>query len=211
MNYSAYLFDFDGTLVDSMPVFVDVMKRVLDENAIPYGDDLVKIITPLGYGGTADYFIGLGLNMSKTDIMAMMQRYAFDEYVHNIPEKTEVKQTLAALKARGSSLNVLTASPHVVLDPCLKRLGLYELFDNVWSCDDFKTTKSDPDIYARAAVAIGKPVQEVLFADDNPNAISTAKAAGMPTCGVYDASSEEYIDEMKKLADCYVFKLSELL
>lgn len=211
MNYSAYLFDFDGTLVDSMPVFVDVMKRVLDENAIPYGDDLVKIITPLGYAGTADYFISLGLNMEKSDIMAMMQRYSFDEYVHNIPPKAEVQRTLIALKERGNSLNVLTASPHVVLDPCLKRLGIYELFDNVWSCDDFETTKSDPEIYRRAAEAIGKPLEEILFADDNPNAIATASSAGMPTCGVYDASSEEYIDEMKKLADRYIFDFSQLL
>ena len=48
-----YLFDFDGTLVDSMPTFVGVMLRILDENGIKYGSDIVKIITPLGYIGTA--------------------------------------------------------------------------------------------------------------------------------------------------------------
>ena len=46
-----YLFDFDGTLVDSMPTFVAVMLRILDERGIKYGDDIVKIITPLGYRG----------------------------------------------------------------------------------------------------------------------------------------------------------------
>ena len=49
---ACYLFDFDGTLVDSMPTFVSVMKRILDENHIPYGDDLIKIITPLGYANS---------------------------------------------------------------------------------------------------------------------------------------------------------------
>ena len=38
---------------------------------------------------------------------------------------------------------------------CLKRLSLYDLFDNVWSCEDFGTTKSDPEIYRMAAERIG--------------------------------------------------------
>ena len=56
----AYLFDFDGTLVDSMPSFASVMLRVLDEYNIEYGNDIIKIITPLGYHGTAEYFRKLG-------------------------------------------------------------------------------------------------------------------------------------------------------
>ena len=52
-----YLFDFDGTLVDSMPVYASLMIRILDENNVSYGDDIVKIITPLGFRGTAKYFV----------------------------------------------------------------------------------------------------------------------------------------------------------
>ena len=51
----AYLFDFDGTLVDSMPTYVSVMLRILDENGVKYEDDIIKTITPLGYKGTAEY------------------------------------------------------------------------------------------------------------------------------------------------------------
>lgn len=43
-----YLLDFDGTLVDSMPTFVSVMLRILDENHVAYGDDIIKIIPPSG-------------------------------------------------------------------------------------------------------------------------------------------------------------------
>ena len=92
---NTYLFDFDGTLVDSMPTFVSMMLRILDENHIPYGDDIVKIITPLGYGGTADYFIQLGMKLPKDEILALMHRYALDAYVNEIPAKSNV---IAALK-----------------------------------------------------------------------------------------------------------------
>ena len=207
---STYLFDFDGTLVDSMPTFVSMMLRILDENELPYGDDIVKIITPLGYGGTADYFIQLGMKLPKDEILALMHRYALDAYVNEIPAKAHVIEALKAMKARGDSLNVLTASPHPMLDPCLKRLGIYDLFEEVWSCDDFNTTKANPEIYKMAAERLGKQVEEVLFLDDNYNADKTAKTAGMPVCGVYDASSDEYTEEIKSITDYYIYDFSEL-
>ena len=205
-----YLFDFDGTLVDSMPTFVAVMLRILDERGIKYGEDIVKIITPLGYRGTAEYFRTLGVKESADELVEIMNRYARFEYENNIPAKEGVIETLREMKKLGYSLNVLTASPHLALDPCLMRLGLFELFDNVWSCDDFATTKANPDIYKMAAERLGRAVGEVVFVDDNINAVKTAKSAGMVSVGIFDQSSAEYIDEFKAIADGYVIYFSEL-
>ncbi len=206
-----YLFDFDGTLVDSMPTFVAGMLKILDDRAIPYGEDIVKIITPLGAKGSAEYFISLGLDMPIADVLKEMLNNMAYGYEQSIPAKKNVPETLRALKARGDSLNVLTASPHNTLDPCLKRLGLYDLFDNVWSCDDFGTTKANPDIYRMAAEKLGCDVSEVIFLDDNYNADLTAKSAGMTVYGVYDSSSEEYTEEIKAITDGYISDFSELL
>lgn len=206
-----YLFDFDGTLVDSMPTYVSVMLRILDENHIPYSNDIVRTITPLGYVYTAKYYVQLGVPMPEDEIIALMTKYAVDEYTHRVPAKENVVSVLRALKERGDDLNVLTASPHATLDPCLKRLGIYNLFTNVWSCEDFGTSKADPEIYRMAAERIGKPVEEILFLDDNLNADKTAKSAGMQVCGVYDVSSEEYADEIRAVTDHYIHNFSELL
>ncbi len=211
MSYSTYLFDFDGTLVDSMPAYIGVMLRILDENNISYEKDIVKIITPLGYVGTAKYFKQLGITTAEEELVALMNRYAYEEYACHIPAKDHVVSTLSALKEAGADLHVLTASPHKVLDVCLKRLGIYGLFENVWSCDDFNTTKADPAIYTMAAEKIGKPVGDILFLDDNLGADKTAKAAGMKVCGVYDASSAEYTDDIKAVTDHYINNFSELL
>lgn len=208
---NTYLFDFDGTLVDSMPTYGATMIRILEENGISFPPDIVKIITPLGYVGTAEYFINMGLNMPKDALVEVMSSYMLDAYTNHIPAKSNVIPVLRELKARGADLNVLTASPHSALDPCLKRLGIYELFTNIWSCEDFATTKSDPKIYQMAAQRIGKPVEQVLFLDDNYNADKTAKEAGMVVCGVYDDSSREYVNEMKAVADYYIYDFSELL
>ena len=210
--YKCYLFDFDGTLVDSMPNYVATMLRILDENQISYPDDIVKIITPLGNGGTARYFIEqLGLKMEVAQVRALMGKYILDAYLHTIPAKAHVIEALKELKQQGASLNVLTASPHVVLDPCLKRLGMWELFDNIWSCEDFGTTKTDPEIYRQAAQRMNTTVEKVLFLDDNYNADKAAKDAGTLVCGVYDASSENYVEEIKSVSDFYIYDFSQLL
>ncbi len=208
---NTYLFDFDGTLVDSMPVYIKAMLRILDENNIAYDNSIVKTITPLGVEGTADYYINMGLCLSKNEIISLMKKYMLDEYFYNIPPKKNVISVLEELKRRGVSINVLTASPHITLDPCLKRLGIFDLFDNVWSCDDFGTTKSDVNIYTMAANKLGKSVEEILFLDDNLNADKTAKAAGMKVCGVYDESSKDYIEEIKANTDYYIYDFLELL
>ena len=207
-----YLFDFDGTLVDSMPTFCSCMLRILDENQISYAKDVTKTITPLGLNGTAEYFIHtLGLPMDKEQLMLLMKEYMLDAYFHTILAKKNVPEVLKTLKAQGASLNVLTASPHITLDACLKRLGLWELFDNIWSCDDFNTTKADPQIYVRAAKRLNRSVGEVLFLDDNLNADLTAKAAGMQVCGVYDESSKDSVEQMKAATDFYIYDFQELL
>ncbi|MBO5010005.1 MAG: HAD family hydrolase [Clostridia bacterium] len=208
---SIYLFDFDGTLVDSMDTYVGVMLSILDKNAIKYEKDIVRIITPLGYLGTAKYFIELGVPGAVDELVKEMRENMVYEYTNNICEKPNVIMTIKALYKRGDSLNVLTASPHATLDPCLKRLGLFDLFDNVWSCDDFNTTKADPEIYKMAAEKIGASVKDIIFLDDNFNALTTAKSAGMSVYGVYDKSSDEYTEDIKAISDRYISDFKELI
>ena len=208
---NTYLFDFDGTLVDSMPTFISTMLRILDENNMKYKADIVKTITPLGYEGTAEYYKTLGVPLTVKEMVKKMNIYAQKEYAENIQAKNNVINVLKILKARGDKLNILTASPHKMLDCCLMRLGIFDLFDNVWSCDDFQTTKADLKIYKRVAERIGIGINKIIFLDDNLHALKTAKSAGMQVYGVYDASSKEYTKEIIQISNRYISDFTELL
>ncbi len=208
---ATYLFDFDGTLVDSMDTYIGVMLSILDKNSIKYEKDIVKIITPLGYLGTAKYFIGMGVDAKEEELVSEMKKNMVYEYSNTIGEKSNVISTVKMLKERGDSINVLTASPHATLDPCLKRLGIFDLFDNVWSCDDFNTTKANPEIYKMAAERMGKSVEDVIFLDDNLGALKTAKEAGMRIFGVYDKSSDEYTEDIKAISERYIEDFTQLI
>ena len=194
-----------------MPSFANAMLKALDEHGVSYPADIIKIITPLGYSGTADYVIDvLGLKVSKEEFLRGAKESSFARYRDDIPFKSGVREKLLKLRGEGHSLNILTASPHLVLDVCLKRLGAVELFDNIWSCDDFSRTKADVMIYKEAAARLDKKPCECIFVDDNIKAVKTAKEAGMFAVGVYDDSSADYVDEFKEAADRYIMSFDEL-
>ncbi len=205
-----YIFDFDGTLVDSMPVFSEKILEIFRENNLPIADDTVKILTPLGSRGVAEYAINLGMDITVEAFIKMAIDKMAPAYHHTIPAKAYVAEKLTELKAQGHSLNVLTASSHDLLDACLKRVGLYALFDNVWSCDDFDRSKTDPRIYVEAAQRLGTTVAACTFVDDNTGAVSTARQAGMRAVGVFDASSADYVEDMKAVSDGYIMDFREL-
>ena len=203
-NY-VLLFDFDGTLVNSMPVFAETMLRAINEAAVSFPENIIEILTPLGYHGSAEYMINtLGIKESADALVTKMHAYAYDGYANDIKLKEGVGDFLRALKGRGYSLNVLTASPHKMLDVCLVRNGVWELFDNVWSCEDFGTTKSDPEIYRAAARRLGTDVSHVAFFDDNLHAVETAKLAGTFTLGVYDESGAAFSEQLRAVSHHYV-------
>lgn len=205
-----YIFDFDGTLVDSMPTFAQAMIQIFEQEHLPYPDDFVKIITPLGYTGTAKYAIECGYTKDVETFVSDTSAITTPAYLYTIPLKEDVHEALVRLHRAGHSLNILTASPHTVLDPCLKRVGVYDLFDHVWSCEDFGLTKADTLLYEKVAQALHQPLADCIFLDDNINSISTGKKAGMTTVAVYDKSSEDMVDEMKSVADLYIYSFAEL-
>lgn len=207
-----YIFDLDGTLVDSMPTGVGIVLGFLDKKGISYPGDIVTTLTPLGYKGSAKYIADhLSEDYDVDSIYNYFKEQTLRAYGETIPLKPHVKETLEALKERGCRLNVLTASPQLLTDLCMKRLGIYDLFDNVWSIDAFGMTKADENIYKEAARRIGVPPQECIMADDNLNVLKTAKRVGMGTVGVYDDSSKDVMEEMCQVADKYVVDFSELL
>lgn len=206
-----YLFDFDGTLADSMPTWANKMKTALREDGIEPPEDLIKIITPLGDRGAAEYLVTLGTKKSVEEIIAFTDTIARDAYENSIPLKQGVLDFLKKEKEQGTYLAVLTASPHKFLDPCLKRTNAYNLFDSVWSIEDFGTLKKNQvEIYQKVAQIIGCQTKEITFFDDNIIALQTAKKAGCKTVGVFDETSLDLVEEIKKETDKYIYSFSEM-
>ncbi len=206
----AALFDFDGTLVDSMPTWGRKVLRILTLSGITPPEGILRILTPLGDTGSMRYFKEhFGVTMTEEEMLREMDAYAVPKYANDIPLKEGAREYLEALKKAGVRIFLLTASPRQCFVPCLARVGVAELFEEAWSCEDFKTVKSDPAIYRMAAERMGLSVEDITFFDDNIIALKTAKEAGLRTVGVFDESSSEDEAAIRSLCDEYVYALTE--
>lgn len=183
----------------------------MGKQQVEYSENLIKVITPLGYMGTAKYCISrYHLPFSDEEMVAALHETLYPAYRDEIMLKPGVSEYLHRLKEQGHSLNVLSASPYKMVSAVLKRCGVYELFDHVWSCEDFGMTKGEPEIYLAAVKEAGGIIKDSFFFDDNLEVIKTVVKAGIYAVGVYDDASADYVDEIQRNADKFIYSFAEL-
>ena len=205
-----YLFDFDGVLADSMPIWIGIHRGNLQNAGIPVPDDFVQTITPLGNTHGLAYLLSLGLPMTAEEYIELAGRQLIHAYKTEVQPKPFVAEALRRLRDQGVTLHILTANDHICVDDCLKRWQIYDLFDQVFTIDDFGLTKNDPELFQQAATRLGADASECTMLDDNIHAITTAKRAGMHTIGVYDDASRNTEAAMRQIAERYIRDFSEL-
>jgi len=206
------IFDLDGTLFDSMTTWPPAMIKIMDDAGLEYPDDVVNIMTPIGFNGCADYFISLGHPEKNPERLTdIMYDYLVDDYSNRVMIKPYVKEMLEKLRDDGIKIYALTASPHRTVDPCLAHNGIAHFFEEVMSTDDLMMKKSDPEIYKEVARRLGVRPDEIEFYDDNNVALRTAKSVGFRVIGVYDSVTEQYREEIESFADGYVECFSEMI
>lgn len=204
MQHSAYIFDFDGTLVDSMPYVAIGVKKFLADRGVRYPENIMEIVTPLGYPASAAYYNDhFGLSVTGEEYLDELQEYLYPRYRDEIPLKAGVYDYIQALKARGATLTVLTASPIRFVKPCFERLGILDGFSHLWCCSDFGITKSEPEIYLEAAKRLSVTPKDIAFFDDSFHSLAAAKKAGLYTVGVYDEVAKAFTEDVKATADVY--------
>ena len=87
-----------------MPAWVNKMIGALKEEGINPPEDLIKIITPLGDKGAAEYLITLGVNKTVEEIIRYTDEIARDAYENSIPLKNGVLEFLQKTKEQGPPL-----------------------------------------------------------------------------------------------------------
>ena len=203
------LFDMDGTLTDSMPVYNREIRRVLEEDGAEIPEDIVRLTAPMTVDEIFDTLLALGC---KGDHASLLARLDFrDAYANDVMLKPGVKEFLEKKKAEGCRLFVLTGSPHACSAPCLRHNGILPLFEHVYSTDDFGTGKHNPGIYIALCQLHGFNPNEVTFFDDNYSALLAAKRAGMEVIGVADECEAEDEDAIRAAADGFIAGFDELL
>ena len=198
------IFDVDGTLLDSMPIWESVSSDFLLSRGVHPRPDLNDDLIALGGHEIPAYFQAkYGLRESEEEIQNGIYGLLEEFYFHKAMPKEGVFQVLDALCERGVKMCVATATDRWLIEPALQRCGLLGYFGRIFTCGEEKTSKSSPDIYIRAVAFLGTDINGTLVFEDAHYAIKSAKRAGFPVVGVYDRSADGNQDEIKALCDHY--------
>lgn len=210
-DFSAAIFDLDGTLADSNTVWEKLDRIILEKYGISADDEFVERLASLTYQQAADSMRKLGISISDEEFIEEINVLARIEYANNIPLKPYASELLHEMKGSGMKIVLATASPAELYEPLLRRNGIYDLFDGFITTDEVGKGKEQPDIYLKAAEIAGFPISKCVIFEDTLTAVRTASETKAYVCAVYDKYSEQDIDMIKALSDKYVYTFDKLL
>ena len=206
------IFDMDGTLLDSMPVWDTLSEAYLLGKDIRPPVDLYEIIRPLSVTKTAEYFRAqLGLTLSTEEIVGEINGSIADKYIHEVLLKPYVREYLQQLKEAGVRMCVATATAKPLAVAALTRTGILPYFDFVLTCPEAGLHKDTPAFFQQALVRLQTPREETVVFEDALYAMRSAKAAGLYVVGVSDPSASVLEKEIRRTADQYIQGFEELI
>lgn len=206
-----FLFDMDGTLIDSNGIWKHVDREFLARRGLPYThayyEGVAHTIFPLAAKFTKEF---CGLPESCEEIMAEWMELAKDLYAH-VAIKPGVRAYLKQCKAEGRRMAVVTSSVPEHCRTALKNLELEKYFDGIIFAHDLGLEKKNPDIWLAAAREYGVRPENCTVFDDSLAACWGARAAKMRIVGVYDGFFAQDEREMRSFCDVYIKSFEELL
>ena len=123
------IFDADGTLLDSMPIWDNAAALYLEGLGYVPEPGLGRILYPMSMAEGADYLIArYGLSQSREEIVCGVSAAIEDFYFHRAQPKAGLEAFLRQLQERGIPMAVATTSDRRLVEAALKRLGLLSRF-----------------------------------------------------------------------------------
>ena len=188
----AAVFDFDGTLFDSMPVWDTAGEDFLRSAGISAEKNLGTVLSRMSLDQAAAYLRetycpAFSAEAVKQGITGVVR----DAYAFSVLPKPGVPDFLDALARRGIRMCIATASERPQIEAALRRCGLQHFFAGILTCSDAGYGKDEPVIFREALRLLDSCRRDTLVFEDALHALQTAKADGFFTVAVPDAHEKE--------------------
>jgi phosphoglycolate phosphatase len=216
-NYSAIVFDLDGTLIDSQIDYQkmsDMIKEILTINELPeLLEDRRKVYRVIQGGELTLLEFGLPKERVKDTLLEMekVMNSIELEALSSIEVKPNAHKTLQTLKDLGFKLGIATRGHNEYAYQAMKKTGLYEYFIQVVARNDVTYPKPDPRHLLHVIELLKAKPEETLFIGDTTTDLRTAKAAHVDFIGynrgeswvqrLLDEGCERIINDLYEVVD----------
>lgn len=185
------IFDFDGTLIDSVPDLAGAInKMLLHYNLDPLTQE--QVVLYVGKGARNLVVKSLEQATKGREVSEQILQEAFDIYLRaykeNFCDKTDiypgVAETLEYLNNKGYLLAICTNKPLFFIEPILEQLSIKHYFKYWIGEDSLSAKKPDAAPLLHIIDKMKKSVEKSIMVGDSQNDILAAKNAGMESIGV---------------------------
>jgi HAD superfamily hydrolase (TIGR01509 family) len=174
----AVLFDMDGLLVDSEPLWFEAESMVMDRLGGPWDESDQQALLGGSLPRTVAYLLSRAARpASEQDVASwLVGRVARLLAERELPVLPGAAELVAEVHAAGIPTALVTSSQRQIMDAVLSRLRLP--FDVTVCAEDVRVSKPDPEPYQRAADRLAVDPRRCVALEDSPNGVAAAEGAG---------------------------------
>jgi HAD superfamily hydrolase (TIGR01509 family) len=182
-SFRAYLFDCDGTIVDSMPLHYIAWKTVFSEWNCLFPEDLFY-----SWGGKPTREIIATLNEMHGLAMPVeaLAEHKEELYFKMLPQLKAIPEVMEIIEAEHGRIPfaVVSGGRRISVTKALSALHLMDRFETIVSSEDYVNSKPAPDAFLVAAARLGVAPEDCLVFEDTDLGIQAATAARMASVRV---------------------------
>ena len=206
------IFDFDGTLLDSMFIWDTFGEDYLRTLGKEPKENLTETFKTFTLEQAAEYYREhYGVTLSVEEIVDGVNDMVAEIYRTKVTLKDGVRAFLEGLRAQDVKMCVATVTDRAIVEDVLNRLGIRDFFVEILTCAEVGCNKETPHIYLAALEVLGTKKDETVVFEDALHALITAKKDGFKVAAVYDRH-ERNQTQMKENGDYYItnFKTAQI-
>ncbi|MDO4403654.1 MAG: thiamine diphosphokinase [Atopobiaceae bacterium] len=205
------IFDCDGTLVDSMPMWNSLVEDIFDAHGIPKTPELLAEAEAYNFDDMCFWLHErFGIGKSGEEVLKELRAVVQDHYVNDIPLFDGCKEFLCELRDAGVRMIILSATTEPEVRVALAAHGIEDFFDRVIQTSETGSDKEHPQAYWYALEALGTPQVSTWVFEDAPFAVKTAHDVGFKTVCLFNDHDGRDFEFCKRNCDILAHGYREL-